>query len=594
MMSGVATIATAGVDDLKPSLKRIARMGTAMVIGLLIVGMICLRLFPVGTVSALFFKEQDVFVLPLAYLPLDVLPLLALRSEIWRGPTQWLTRRPAVFASVLSGLTFVIAFAGVFLVCRDYPLSVDEFMATFDAKIFRHGVVLAKLAPEWRPYAKAMLPIYALDVADHSAWSSSYYPMNAAFQALLDVVGLRRAAGAFWAALSVLLTFRLARRLWPDRPEAAVIAALLLATSSQLLITAMTPYAMSAHLALNLLWLTLFLQRGRLSKLGALVVAFAACGLHQLIFHPLFAAPFIVQLWLDRRWRSATIYTLGYALIGLFWASYWGMVLSTVHLPPTASVERGPHYFIDTALELLSSLDLHALQATVENLIRFVSWQNPMTIMLAVIGAPAAWRAKGVLRSLLIGVVLTYVVVGLLQPYQGHSWGYRYQHGLLGSLCVIAALGWIELWGRGDGSLRQAGLAAILVASLFSILILFPIRAFQANSFTAPYARAEALIRRQTADVVLVNGAGLLFPYDLARNDPWLTNRPKVMAVPGLQEDALAKVCATSKVAVFDYSTGRAMGIRKSDEGEGWPINGVLAKMVKAGKCGAVITPDGR
>lgn len=581
--------ARAAADGSNFGLKRIGRVGTFLVLGLLAAGIICLRLLPGGSLSEIFFREQDVLVLPLAYLALDFLPLLGLSGGGWRAVTGWLGRRPAAFAAIAAALTVLIAFAGVFLILHDYPLSADEYMASFDAKIFRHGVVLAKVAPEWRPYGQALLPIFSLNVADHSVWSSSYYPMNAAFQALFDVIGLRRAAGAFWAGLSVLLTFGLARRLWPDRPAAAIVAAVLLATSSQLLITAMTPYAMSAHLALNLLWLTLFLRKGWLSQVGALAVAFAACGLHQLIFHPLFAAPFILQLWLDRRWRPAAVYTLGYAVIALFWASYWGLVLSTAHLPPTASTERGPHYLVDTLLALVGALDLHAIQLTVENLVRLAAWQNPMAIVLALLGAPAAWRAKGVLRSLLIGVVLSFCVVGALQPYQGHGWGYRYLHGLLGSLCLIGALGWIQLWGGEAADTRQAGFAAVLASGLFALLILFPIHAWQANRFTAPYARAEALIRRQNADVVLINGAGLAFPYDLARNDPWLSNRPKVMAVPGLEEDTLAKVCASYKVAVFDYSTGRAMGIRPINEGEGWTINGVLAKLVKAGKCGTPI-----
>src|SRR5208282_587380 len=96
----------------------------------------------------------------------------------------------------------------------------------------------------------------------------------------------------------------------------------LLATSSQFLITAMTPYAMTAHLTVNLVWLWLFLRGGRLGHAGAIAVAFLACGLHQLIFHPLFAAPFILQLWLERRYRAALFYTLAYALIGAFWIAY--------------------------------------------------------------------------------------------------------------------------------------------------------------------------------------------------------------------------------------------------------------------------------
>ena len=71
-----------------------------------------------------------------------------------------------------------------------------------------------------------------------------------------------------------------------------VVAAVLLATSSQFLLTAMTPYSMTAHLALNLAWLWLFLRGGVVGHSLAIAVGALACGLHQLVFHPLFVAPF--------------------------------------------------------------------------------------------------------------------------------------------------------------------------------------------------------------------------------------------------------------------------------------------------------------
>src|SRR5205085_4993643 len=113
----------------------------------------------------------------------------------------------------------------------------------------------------------------------------------------------------------------------PERPQAALLGAVLLATSTQLLVTAMTPYSMTAHLALNMAWLWLFMRGDRKSDLAALGVAFVACGLHQVVFHPLFAAAFILELWLARRWGRALKFTLAYSAIGLFWLFYWKLAL---------------------------------------------------------------------------------------------------------------------------------------------------------------------------------------------------------------------------------------------------------------------------
>jgi membrane associated rhomboid family serine protease len=60
------------------------------------------------------------------------------------------------------------------------------------------------------------------------------------------------------AALAVVAIFGVARRLWPARLDAALLSALLVATSLQVLVTSMTSYAMTAHLTLNLIWLWLF------------------------------------------------------------------------------------------------------------------------------------------------------------------------------------------------------------------------------------------------------------------------------------------------------------------------------------------------
>src|SRR3546814_2509369 len=70
----------------------------------------------------------------------------------------------------------------------------------------------------------------------------------------------------------------------------------------------MTAYAMTAHFALNMVWLALFLRNDWKGHFGAAVVAFLAIGLHQLQFHPLFAAGFLFWIVLQRRWGLAAFY----------------------------------------------------------------------------------------------------------------------------------------------------------------------------------------------------------------------------------------------------------------------------------------------
>ena len=91
-------------------------------------------------------------------------------------------------------------------------------------------------------------------------WASAYLPVNAALHAVFSMAGDAWLTGPVLALLSLIMLHAVGRRTFPNRPDATFVAVILLATSSQFLFTAMTPYAMTAHLALNLAWLWLFLR----------------------------------------------------------------------------------------------------------------------------------------------------------------------------------------------------------------------------------------------------------------------------------------------------------------------------------------------
>jgi hypothetical protein len=167
------------------------------------------------------------------------------------------------------------ALAGWWLVYQAYPLSMDEFWAVFDARVFGRGMALAPVAPQWRSFAPALEPMWRLDLPGNAAWASTYLPMNAALRALFGLLGSQALSGPFWAGLSIILTYALARDFWPDRRDVAFVAAILLATSSQVVVIAMSPYAMSAHLALNMGWLWLFRRPWSLSPPPASISIFS-------------------------------------------------------------------------------------------------------------------------------------------------------------------------------------------------------------------------------------------------------------------------------------------------------------------------------
>jgi hypothetical protein len=550
--------------DAAPALfiKTMARFGLAALGAGIVAAALALASPPTGSplISVYFLVFQDAPVLVL----LGAFMLLAqglLRQPLALPTPAWVSRqhpRPIVWTTVAAVAALV--YAGTHFVCRNYGLSLDEFMAEFDSQIIAAGSLMAPVAGEWRDLVPALQPIFRLPIPDNTYWLSSYLPMNAAIRGAFLWLGDSTWAGVSMAAIALTTLFAIARQLWPDRPDAAVISVILLASSAQFLIVAMTPYAMTAHLCLNLVWLWLFLRDRWWSHLAAVPVAFVASGLHQVAFHPLFAAPFVFSLLLSRRWPLAVYYGGAYASIVLFWIFYWSILIGTNTTTPSGSAaEVGLLSFVQRIGEI-SHLEAASVALMVINLLRFLAWQSPMMLPLALVGLFICRNRSGILVSLALGIALTLAVTLVVMPFQGHGWGYRYLHGMLGSIALFAAQGWIWLSDR-SAYLRQQVAAILLLSIALSTFAMLPWRLAQVYSFVGPYAAASAAIARAKADVVVVDASNIWYGVDLVRNDPLLTSSPKVLNLGSLSSDQLKAICGRYRVAIFDSNDASQVGL---------------------------------
>lgn len=545
----------------------------------------------VQRIAIYFLVDEDLPVLAAATLVLAAaaLPVSSLPGEAASRIAEFARRRGGMLCGALCGVVALVAIAGWFTVYHQYPLSMDEFWALFDAQVFRRGQLLATVAPAWRPYATALQPMFTLAVAGHTHWGSQYLPVNPGLLALAGLIGSPAFAEPICAAVAVAAAFSLARRYWPHRPDAALVAAVLTATSAQLVVTAMTPYAMTSQLALNLVWLWLFQRRDAPSQAGAVLAAVLATGAHQVAFHPLFAAPFVLQLWLERRWRAAALWTSAYAAICLFWASYFGLMLHAQGAAGSGPSGQGLAEFTHRSIMLASQFQLADPALMAANLVRFIAWQNPLAVALGAVGAGLAVRERHpTMWPLVAGLVLTTVAMLLIMPFQGHGWGYRYLHGLIGSLCLLAAFAWVRLVDPAAAVSRRAW-AGLAIASAFSLLAALPIRAWQVTNFIAPYATALDAIEHTPADVVIVDPSGLWYGVDLVRNDPFLTRTPKVMDLEAMSADQIRALCASDKIAVFDKGSAAASGITRVDDGP-HPQAAAMRALMRALRCGVPIS----
>lgn len=467
---------------------------------------------PGANIALLFLHRQDRWLL--------LVGALLLGLCIWR-----LSPRTRAFTSDwrlavgIGTVMAVAAFAGHYRILSGYDMSRDEQMATFDAAVFARGELVAPLDGLWRHHAEALNTMFMYPTSQAAGWISAYLPLNAALRAFFGLIGDAALTGAAMLLLGAVALWGCARRIWPDDREAAVVALLLYLGSGQVLLNGMTAYAMPAHLALNLCWLWLFLCRTKWADFAALAVGFVAVGLHQPIMHPMFVAPVLLLLVLEREWRRAALYFIGYAAIGAFWAWWPNAMWTLVEADALAPKADGIDY-VSRLIATVTQGDGMRFANMVANILRFFAWQHLLILPLLPLGLAIA-RENQLAGALVAGILLTATVMLIILPYQGHGFGYRYLHGLIGSFILLAVYGWMTL---GEAQARWRSL--LLRTTGAGLVIILPLQAWMAHGFYAPFAHASERIAASKADYVVVGESDAPFVVDLVINPPWLDKRP--------------------------------------------------------------------
>lgn len=467
---------------------------------------------PDANLTLFYLHRQDRWLLLAAAL------LLAL--SVWKLPAR--TRSFAGDWRLAFGVGLVmaaIAFVGHYWILSGYDLSRDEQMATFDAAVYARWTLTAPLTGVWRDHAAALNTMFMYPADPRASWLSDYLPFNAALRAWLGLVATPTLAGPLMTFLGALAIWLCGRRIWPERHEPAIVGLLLYAGSAQILVNGMTAYAMPAHLTLNLLWLWLFLQRCWWRDVLALMTGFVAVGLHQPIMHPMFAGPILFLLLMERNWRRAALYFTGYAAIGLFWI-WWPLWMSMLVQSGDVAQDANHADYVTRLMSALAKGDGLRVANMVSNLLRFVAWQHLLLVPLFVLGLSVVRRDR-LAGALAAGILLTVVTMAVILPYQGHGFGYRYLHGLIGSCILLAVYGW--------ESVRETlaeWRSLLLRTTCLGIIVLLPLQLWMAHGFYAPPAAVSARIDRSLADYVVIGEDDAPFSIDLVINRPFLDNGP--------------------------------------------------------------------
>jgi hypothetical protein len=183
------------------------------------------------------------------------------------------------------------------------------------------------------------------------------------------------------------------------------------------------------------------------------------------------------------------------------------------------------------------------------DLLLVIGWSTLATPLLALLGFGRVFRERPIIRDAALSCLLTFGFYYFFYLDQGHGWGYRYFHGTLSCLILVAVAGWEALVERGGERSARSFLFVSLAASLF---IALPLRCWQAESFIRPFAHAAEFLHSRSARVVGLDPRLAWYSADLIRNDPFLEDRPVIVALVNLspaEVTALARAGRTHFVS---------------------------------------------
>jgi hypothetical protein len=329
----------------------------------------------------------------------------------------------------------------------------------------------------------------------------------------------------------------------------------------------MTAFSVTAHMALNLVWLAAFLRGGRNGHAIAIATGFLAVGLHQLVFHPVFVAPFLLWRLRQGQWRLVLAYSAAYAAIILWWA-YYPMLPEVQPASAAGMGETHQNFLTERVLPLLLHRTPGTIGLMVLNLMRFLAWQNYALVPLIVAAVPVALRERGLAAALLLGILLWLGIVALLLPYQGLGWGFRYLSPYLGSFALLGGFGYRALASRiGE---RADGL--VIALSALTALAAIPALIVTTHRFAEPYLVLEQLVLKQPTPFVVIDTevsnppdeSWAVHPLDQVRNLPDLSNRPLRFSGNRLNAALIERLCDKGPVTLITRADMHRIGFEQN------------------------------
>lgn len=448
---------------------------------------------------------------------------------------------------LIASASVVMLSLGAIFVYHSTALSMDEYAAVFQAKVFAAGKLTGQVPPsvvDWlipRGFNGAFL------LVSHSSGRAmeAYWPGYALLLAPFQALAMPWLCNALLAGAAILLVHHIALEV-TGSPRAAGWAVLFTLASSAFAANAISYYSMQAHLTANLLYVALLLKPSATRAFAAGVVGSLALVLHNPFPHTMFAIPWILGLLIDKQGRRYLLPLLaGYLplllILGVGWLQLRESVIAAAK---SADV-------VGTNLVTMFSLpDKGMLDGKIASLVKMWIWAVPGLFVFAVIGCQ---RHAGnyQVRRMMWSALLTLLGYMFFVFDQGHGWGYRYFQSAFGVAPILAAC---ALTDRSDEQSRLVSFAGAV--AILSIVVLLPWQLAQIESVISRHNAQLPTSRRPGNDVFFVDCCLGFYMPDMVQMDPFLRDQDLILFTNGSDRDALLRQENWPKARLVDRGAG--------------------------------------
>ena len=448
-------------------------------------------------------------------------------AALWNRPApvlrlvDFLGRHPY---SIVAASVALMAL-GTVVVYHDYPLSMDEYAAVFQSKIFASGHVFAQLPRnlvDWL-MVRGFNGSFLVASTETGRAIEHYWPGFALLLAPFDFFKVPWLCNASLSGLAIFLVFWITKEITGDR-RAAGWAMLFTLASGAFVADGISYYSMQAHLTANLSFVALLIKPTRDRVLCAGLVGSLALVLHNPVPHALFAIPWIGAMVMERDQRRYLVpLMLGYLPglgVGLGWLVFRSDIASGAHgLSLLSGAAEGIFAWPDAAI-----LNMRAAA-----LVKMWLWAWPGVFLVAVLGR-LRYRDNRCVRLMALSALVTFVGYLFVRFDQGHGWGYRYFHSAWGVIPILAGCAM-------SGVPRQRLVSFAGAAAILNLLVVLPFQLHQIDAFIAQHLAQLPAPRRPGNNVYFIRPRGGFYVADMVQTDPLLRDRDLLLVSRGAALD---------------------------------------------------------